>query len=89
MQTVPAHNASGNTYGFAEDLLIQAIKEGISNPLDQFPMPPFADSLSDADINAVLAYIKHWWTAEQIAYHEQVSANLRAARNGGAPTPTP
>jgi mono/diheme cytochrome c family protein len=89
MQIVPAHNASGSTYRFAEDLLIQVIKEGINNPLDQFPMPPFKDTLSDEDINDVLAYIKLWWTPEQIIYHDRVTANLRAARASGQPTPTP
>ncbi len=67
MLTIPAHNASGHTWMHPDQLLVRVIKEGISNPLDQFPMEPYASVMSDDDINAVIAYIKLWWTDEQQA----------------------
>jgi mono/diheme cytochrome c family protein len=78
MRPVPPHNADGNTWRYADQLLVRLIKEGVSNPLDQFPMPGYAGVLTDEQIMGILAYIKLWWTDEQRAYQAQVTANLQA-----------
>ncbi|MEZ4670634.1 MAG: cytochrome c [Anaerolineae bacterium] len=73
MLTVPPHNATGHTWQHADDLLIKVIQEGIVNPLDQFPMPPFKDVMTLTEIKAVIRYIKLWWTDEQRAYQERIT----------------
>lgn len=89
MKTVPAHNADGNLWRYADQVIIRTIQLGITNPLDQFAMPGFAATLSDEDIAALLAFIKLWWTDEQRAYQAQVTANMEArlaGLSGGLPT---
>lgn len=92
MRPVPPHNADGNTWRYADQLLVRVIKEGLPNPLDQFPMPPFEEVLADDQMLGILAYIKLWWTDDQRAYQAQVTANLQAvwdALGVDALTPTP
>jgi mono/diheme cytochrome c family protein len=90
MRPVPPHNADGNTWRYAEQLLVRVIKEGLPNPLDQFPMPPFAEVLTDEQIVGILAYIKLWWTDDQRAFHQQVTANLQSVWDAlGVDTQTP
>ena len=78
MDTVPAQNASGHTWEHPDQLLVRVIKEGIQNPLSQYPMPAFGDSLSDEDIHAILAYIRLWWTDEQRAHQARLTENWAA-----------
>lgn len=73
MLTVPAHDATGHTWMHADDLLIKVIQEGVVNPLDQFPMPPFQDVMTLTEIKAVIRYMKLWWTDEQRAYQDRVT----------------
>jgi mono/diheme cytochrome c family protein len=92
MRPVPPHNADGNTWRYADQLLVRVVKEGLPNPLDQFPMPPFAEVLTDEQILGVLGYIKLWWTDDQRAYQAQVTANLQTvwdALGVDVLTPTP
>lgn len=78
MLTVPAHNATGHTWQHADDLLIKVIQEGVVNPLDQFPMPPFQDVMTLTEIKSVIRYMKLWWTDEQRAYQEKVTRYRKA-----------
>ena len=73
MNLVPAHDSSGHTWQHPDQLLVRVIKEGISNPLDQFVMEPYASVMTDDQINAVLAYIKLWWTDDQRAHQKQLT----------------
>lgn len=59
----PPHDETGHTWHHPDDLLFQITKEGgrAFNPKSN--MPGFGGSLSDADIWAVLAYIKSQWPA--------------------------
>lgn len=36
-------------------------------------MPAFRDRLSDTELEAVLAYIKTWWTEEQRRFQDEVT----------------
>lgn len=65
MNLVPAHDSSGHTWQHPDQLLIKVIKEGIRNPLNQFPMESYEEVMTDEEINAVLDYIRLWWTDEQ------------------------
>jgi mono/diheme cytochrome c family protein len=73
MHIVPAHNADSHVYQHPDQLLIRVIKQGVQNPLDHFPMPAFEGALTDEQINAIIAYMKTWWTDEQRAYQAEIT----------------
>lgn len=60
----PPHDASGHTWHHGDAQLFAMVKEGIAAfapPGYKTAMPAFGAVLSDADIRAVLAYIKSNW----------------------------
>lgn len=62
----PPHNESGHSWHHADELLFEIIHDGGHASSDMFyEMPIFGETLSDDEINAVLAYIKTMWTDEQ------------------------
>jgi hypothetical protein len=80
MKLVPALDSTGDAWRYADMLLVEVIKNGIQNPLDQYPMLGWSAVMNDGEITNLLAYIKLWWTDEQRAHQAEVSANLIAAR---------
>ncbi len=80
MKLVPALDSTGETWQYADMLLIEVVKNGIQNPLDQYPMLGWKAVMSDEQINNLLTYIKLWWTDEQRVHQAEVSANLIVAR---------
>lgn len=95
-QMVPAHDSKGITWKFADPLLFEVIKFGITNPLDHYPMIGFDLVMTDDEIMALVDYMKFWWTPEQRAYNAYVTENhIRAREEAGSPvyrldeTPTP
>lgn len=73
MKTVPAHDATGHTWQHPDQLLYRVIAEGVENPLNQYPMEAYAGTMSDAEIRAVIAYMKLWWTDEQRAFQQHLT----------------
>jgi mono/diheme cytochrome c family protein len=72
----PPHDASGHTWHHADDLLFQITKAGgqsVASPGYVSGMPAFGAQLSDAQIGAVLAYIKSTWPPEIQAAQQQVT----------------
>lgn len=65
MKLVPAHDSTGHTFLHPDQLLLRTVREGVPNPLMQFPMPPFEGVLTDEQIMGTLEYISLWWTEEQ------------------------
>ena len=66
----PALNGTAHTWHHPPVFLFQKIKNRIVNKSS--PMPPFADILSDDEINAVLAYIESLWPENiRKQYYEQ------------------
>ena len=61
----PRHNANGHTWHHADQQLIDMTLNGISFSLEEQKMPAFKSKLSEEDVQAILAYIKTWWTEEQ------------------------
>jgi mono/diheme cytochrome c family protein len=67
----PPHDSTGHTWHHADGLLFRVVANGGGQrPVDHSParptgMPAFRDSLSDAEIRAVLIYVKRLWTDEQ------------------------
>ncbi len=73
LHTVPPHDATGHTWQHPSHLIRQVILNGIQNPLDHYPMPPFEGLVSDEDVDQLIAYMSLWWTDEQRAWQTQVT----------------
>lgn len=78
----PPHDESGHTWHHPDEVLFGITKHGLVPPYapPSYPsdMPAFAGVLSDAEINAVLAYIKsHWKSPDVLAAREQMIRNAR------------
>lgn len=72
----PPHDKSGHTWHHADRLLFDIVKNGIEGhaPLGyQSDMPAFRGQLTDAEIRAVLAYIKSSWPEETRKWQAEVS----------------
>jgi len=79
----PPHDASGHTWHHPDAVLFGITKEGLvpgkyAPPGYQSDMPGFAGTLSDADIWAVLAYIKSRWPEKIQAAQRDVDARNRS-----------
>ncbi len=74
----PPHDASGHTWHHADDLLFEIVKYGpgavIGDPEYRSAMPAYDGVLSDADIVAALAYIKHSWPEKERSWQREVDA---------------
>ena len=60
----PPHDPTGHTWHHSDEALFRITKEGVAAIAGgnyQSDMPPFKGVLSDAEIWAVLAYIKSTW----------------------------
>lgn len=77
----PPHDATGHTWHHPDAQLFAITKHGIAAfapPGYQSDMPSFADQLSDAEIWAVLAYIKSTWPPEIRARQAEISRQAAA-----------
>ena len=59
----PPHNASGHTWHHSDQQLLRIVKEGLASiaPGYETNMPIFGEVLEDAEIAAILDYIKSTW----------------------------
>ena len=76
----PPHDATGHTWHHPDDILFRIVKEGTAAIVGggyESDMPGFADVLSDAEIRAVLAYIKSTWPERERSYQAETSARGR------------
>ena len=72
----PPHDATGHTWHHPDDILFRIVKEGTAAIVGggyESDMPGFADVLSDAEIRAVLAYIKSTWPERERSYQEKIT----------------
>lgn len=63
----PPHNDNGHTWHHSDRVLYEAIHDGLGDPLkpnSDLRMPAFANTLSDADIRAVIESFKSLWSRE-------------------------
>lgn len=77
----PPHDATGHTWHHPDSQLFAYTEQGgaaLAPEGFKSAMPGFGDRLSDAEIWAVLAYIKSRWPPEVRSRHEQISR-----RSGG------
>ncbi|MCA0872713.1 cytochrome c [Seohaeicola saemankumensis] len=80
----PPHDATGHTWHHADRQLVAITRLGTEQLVGggyKSRMAGYADVLSEAEIIAVLAYIKSTWPPEIIDRHNQINAD--AALSGG------
>lgn len=73
----PPHDETGHTWHHSDQDLFTITKSGVEAvvPGYESDMPAFEGVLSDAEIRAVLAYIKSTWPERQREFQAQVTAN--------------
>lgn len=74
----PPHDVSGHTWHHPDMVLVDIVKNGLVPGRTapdgyQSDMPAYAQVLSDADIAAVLAYIKSTWPPETLAMQKEMT----------------
>jgi mono/diheme cytochrome c family protein len=72
----PPHDETGHTWHHSDDVLFRIVKEGTAAVVGggyESDMPGFAGVLSDAEIRAVLDYIKSTWPERERSHQERVS----------------
>lgn len=74
----PPHDVSGHTWHHPDQQLFEITKYGIEAIIGgsyKSRMGGYEDILSDAEIIAVLAFIKSTWPARVIEIHDQINAD--------------
>ena len=77
----PPHDETGHTWHHADDLLFEITKYGTEALIGgdyRSRMIGFGDVLSDAEIRAVLAYIKSTWPPRIVEVHDDLNARTDA-----------
>ncbi|MBU2963109.1 cytochrome c [Citreicella sp. C3M06] len=72
----PPHDATGHTWHHGDDILFRITRDGTAAVVGggyEGNMPGFGDSLSDAQIRAILDYIKSTWPERQRAHQREVT----------------
>jgi mono/diheme cytochrome c family protein len=76
-EAAPPHDANGHTWQHPDFALFQLIRDGVAVancvPVDPDQMPRFKGILTDAELVAVLSYIKSTWPDETRQYHDKVN----------------
>lgn len=74
----PPHDASGHTWHHPDDVLFRITKYGVAKAANLkdyvSAMPVYEGVLSDAEIVAVLSYIKAQWPPDIRAKHDELNA---------------
>ena len=79
----PPHDASGHTWHHPDTMLFEITKYGrlrTAPASTRSTMPMFETKLSDADIWAVLSYIKSRWPTRIQQRHDKLNKRYKAAR---------
>lgn len=86
LQLPPAHDDSGHTWHHSDRVLYETIRDGMNDPLkpnSPLRMPAFKSKLSDAEVRAVIEFMKSYWSPDNRQYQ------FDETRKDFAPTPTP
>lgn len=76
----PPHDATGHTKHHDDATLFTLTKHGLAGLMDDAPpsgMPAYEGVLTDAEIVAVLSYIKSTWPADVRARHDAINERAR------------
>ncbi|WP_424138268.1 c-type cytochrome [Roseomonas chloroacetimidivorans] len=82
----PPHDALGHTWHHADETLFRIVREGTPAVVVggyESDMPGFGNLLSDAEIRAVLSFIKSTWPDRERSLQERQSRIQRDAGNQG------
>lgn len=73
----PPHDASGHTWHHSDQDLLLITREGLAAivPGYETDMPAFGEVLTDAETEAVLAFIKSTWPERERAYQAEATRN--------------
>jgi mono/diheme cytochrome c family protein len=73
----PPHDDTGHTWHHSDRQLFTITKRGVSAIVPGYDsnMPAFEGALTDAEIVAVLAYIKSTWPERERSFQAEVTAN--------------
>jgi mono/diheme cytochrome c family protein len=73
----PPHDKTGHTWHHSDRNLFVITKGGVAAVVPGYvsDMPAFGEVLTDAEIAAILAYIKSTWPERQRVFQAKVSAN--------------
>lgn len=72
----PPHDREGHTWKHADGMLYRIVKNGWRDPFNKtqrLTMPAFGQTLSPAEIRAVIDYLETLWTPEQRRFQEEES----------------
>lgn len=78
---VPRHDSAGDTWQHPDQLLFETIKFGTHSPLNLYVMSAYGDTLDDAAIWGVIAYIKLFWTQQQRDHQAKLTAQFAEIRD--------
>ena len=70
----PPHDATGHTWHHGDDILFRITRDGTAAVVGggyASDMPGFGDALTDAEIRAILDYIKSTWPERERAYQRE------------------
>ncbi|MCA1337860.1 c-type cytochrome [Pseudooceanicola marinus] len=70
----PPHDATGHTWHHGDDILFRIMRDGTAAVVGggyESDMPGFGDALTDAEIRAILDYIKSTWPERERAYQRE------------------
>ncbi|WP_246742621.1 c-type cytochrome [Microvirga splendida] len=75
LMPAPPHDASGHTWHHSDEELFRITKFGMDAvvPNHRSAMPAFGGSLSDREIEAILAFIKSTWPERERTYQQERS----------------
>lgn len=80
----PPHDASGHTWHHPDEVLFRITKHGVAKAANlkdyDSAMPAYEGVLTDAEIVAVLSWIKSQWPADVRRQHDEVNAAAAARR---------
>lgn len=80
----PPHNANGHTWHHPDQQLTDIVLNGLDFAVEgQQTMPAFKGQLTPEQVQAILAYIKTWWTGEQRSYQATVTATEAERADSG------
>ena len=73
----PPHDETGHTWHHSDRNLFSVTKGGVAAAVPGYEsdMPAFGDTLTDAEIKTVLAFIKSTWPEKQRNFQAKISAN--------------
>jgi mono/diheme cytochrome c family protein len=75
----PPHDATGHTWHHPDEVLFNITKYGVANAANlkdhDSAMPAYEGVLTDAEITAVLSWIKSRWPRETRKLHDEVNAS--------------